>query len=82
MQALDEPAHALLERRHSEEHKRKAVSAAPAGRYASAAQKFDQPQGEDRRQRTEGEPDANPNEHHEPARTRAPTFAPKTRPNP
>jgi len=42
MQALTEPAHALLQSRQSEEHKLKPASAAPAGRYASVAQQFDQ----------------------------------------
>ena len=82
MQALGEPAHALLQSRQSEKHKHIASERGPAGRYASVAQQFDQRPNEDRRQRTGGERDANPNERHEPARSRLPTFAPKTKPNP
>ena len=62
--------------------KAKPASAAHAGRYASAAQQSDQRPDEDRRQRVGAERDANPNERHERARSRMPTFAPKTRPNP
>jgi hypothetical protein len=60
----------------------KPASTAPAGRYASAAQRFDQRPYEDRRQRAGGGRDANPNERHEPARSRVPTFAPNTKPTP
>src|SRR5271166_2648855 len=42
MQALGEPAHALLQSRQSEEHKRKAGERGSRGRYTSAAQQFDQ----------------------------------------
>ena len=40
MQALGEPAHALLQSRQSEKHKRKAGERGPRGRYTSAAQQL------------------------------------------
>jgi hypothetical protein len=79
MQALGEP-HPCWRVVSPKSTRAKLASAAPAGRYATAAQQSDQRPDEDRRQRVGAERDANPNERHEPARSRVPTFALKTRP--
>ena len=70
MQPLGEPAHALLQRRQSEKHKRKAGERGPRRRYASAAEQLDQRPDEDHRQRVGGQRDANADERHEPAGSR------------
>ena len=70
MQPLGQPAHALLQCRQSEKHKREAGERGPRRRYAPAAQQLGQRADEDHRQRVGGQGDADADQRHEPGGSR------------